>query len=205
MSLMLAAGNPAFFCPGTNYSAPTMPAMLVMSFLGMRAWLMGLRNRTRVELSSNRAAVVAYGLIVAVMANGLYGNIFAKSYKLEFGQAPYRRQRQYDYHDVLGYVTELPPYGARERGLWDVIHHVPANAPVATSWSVNPQMSNRAIAMLLPYLGEENPPRSRPTYVVIDKLPPMIEAPERQIERFRADPAWTVHYENASGIAFRRR
>jgi hypothetical protein len=82
---------------------------------------------------------------------------------------------------------------------------VPRDAAVATSWSTNPQLSNRGIAVILPYLGENNPPASRPTYVVIDKLPPLIEAPEHHIQRFRNDPAWAVDYENASGVVFKRR
>lgn len=182
-----------------------MPAVLIMSFLGMRRLLVGRRNRDRVELGANRVAIVGYALLVAVIGNVLYGNILSKSYKLEYGESPYRRQREYDYRDHLGYVTKLPAYGARERDLWEAIRHVPKNAPVSTSWSLNAQLSTRDVGLTLPYLAEGNPPDNRVTHVIIDKLPPMIEAPEKHLKRFRNDPAWAVVYENPHGVVFKRR
>ncbi len=204
-SMMVASSNLSMFSPGVNYSAPMMPAVLVMSFLGMRAFLLGRRNRSRTELGANRAAIVAYALVVAILGNLLYGNILAKTYKLEYGEAPYRRQRQYDYKDHLGYVTQLPAYGNRERDLWQAIRQVPPDVAVSASWSLSAQFAARAVGLTLPYLAESNPPDNRVTYVIIDKLPPMIDASERHLRKFRADPAWSVTYENRHAVVFKRR
>lgn len=204
-TMMVASRNTSMFSPGVNYSAPMMPAVLVMSFLGMRAFLASRRNRTRVELDANRASVVAYALIVAFIGNVLYGNILGKTYKIEYGESPYRRQRQYDYRDRMGYVNELPAYGQRERDLWEAIDKVPPDVNVSTSWLLNAQFSTRNVGLTLPYLGEQNPPDNRVTWVIIDKLPPMILPSEKEDRRFRNDPAWVVAFENAHAVVFKRR
>lgn len=204
-AMLVASRNTSMFSMGVNYSAPVVPAVLVMSYLGMRAWLVRRRNRTRIELDANRATIVAYVLLVAVVGNVLYGNILAKSYKIEYGESPYRRQRQYDYRDRMGYVVELPAFGQRERDLWAAIEKVPPDGNVSTSWSLNAQMSTREVALTLPYLGEQNPPDNLVRWVIIDKLPPMILPSEKELRRFRSDPAWEVAYENAHAAVFKRR
>ncbi|HEY2899158.1 MAG TPA: DUF2079 domain-containing protein [Polyangia bacterium] len=204
LALLVASGNPSFFTPGMNYSAPTGVVMIMMGFAGARAWLLARRNRTAVELDANRVAVVAYLLVAAVAGDLLYGNILSKAYQLEYGQAPYRRASQFDYRGRMGSLVTLPPYGQRERELWDVVRHVPKDAPIATSWSVNPQLSSRDVAVLLPYMAATNPLDNHPRYVVIDKLPPMIENPEKWWLQFRSDPGWHVYYENNQGVIFER-
>jgi len=51
-------------------------------------------------------------------------------------------------------------------------------------------------------MADTNPVDNHPRYVVVDKLPPMTEAPEKWWLRFRADPAWRVYYENREAAIF---
>jgi hypothetical protein len=204
VALLFASGDPAFYCPGMNYSAPIMPAAIVMGLCGVRAVLRARAPRGPRALRAERAAVGAFLLVMAVGANVLWGNILSKTYKLEYGFPPYLRMSENRWRDLLVYAERLPPYGQRERQLWEVIHRVPPGAPIATSWSINPQLSSRDVAMLLPYLAESPPPPSQPRYAVIDKLPPLAQATEAMAARFRRDPAWRVFYENPSGVIFER-
>ncbi|HEY0711651.1 MAG TPA: DUF2079 domain-containing protein, partial [Polyangia bacterium] len=205
LALLVAAGNPSFFTPGMNYSAPIGLTVVMMAFMGARAQLLGLRNRTLTLLSVNRVALMAYLATATLVGNWLWGNVLAKGFQFEYGQAPYRRASQYNYRGRMGSVATLPPYGQRERDLWEVIRRVPAGAPIATSWSINPQLSSRDVAVILPYMAETNPPESAPKYVVIDKLPPIMETPEKWWLRFRRDPKWRVYYENRQGVIFERK
>jgi hypothetical protein len=205
LALLVASGNPSFFTQGMNYSAPIGIAATMMAFMGARAWLLARRNRSAVELDANRMTILAYLFVVALAGNLLYGNILSKTYQFEYGEVPYRRTSQYDYRWRLGSVATLPPYGQRERDLWDVIRRVPKGVPIATSWSINPQLSSRDVAVILPYMADTNPVDNHPRYVVVDKLPPMTEAPEKWWLRFRGDPAWRVYYENREAVIFERR
>jgi hypothetical protein len=202
LGLLIPAGTPTFFIMGINYSAPIMPAVVMMSSMGLRALA------EKAALAGDRLKQAKLGLYLAAVAlscNWLYGNILSKSYKMEFGELPYRRMSQYDHRGRLGYNRQLPPYGPKERAIWQAIDQIPPKARVATSWSINPQLATREVSMVLPYLGERNPPGNQPEYVIIDKLPPMIRPTEAEVRRFRADPTWTLAYENEGAVVFKRR
>jgi hypothetical protein len=187
---------------GSNYSAPIVPGALLMGFAGIRqVW-----QRPIADVVARRLAVGAYVLTTALIANYLYGDIGSKSYKLEYGQSPLRRENQRNYKDIVAYDDILPPFGPAEKALWDVVAHVPKNVPIATSWVVNPALSHYDIALSLDFSGGNPPPDQRARYIVIDKLP-MFEIPtEPYVTRFRQDSkTWRVFYENSSGIIFERR
>jgi len=148
--------------------------------------------------------LAAYVLVTAITCNYLYGNIASKTFKIEYGEPPFRRQNQYSYRRAIGYVDALPPFGAVERGLWDVIAHVPPKAPILTSWLLNPVLATREISFSLHHSFGTPPPEERVDYVVIDKLPQIIMTSEADIIHFRGDPGWRVFYENDSGVIFER-
>ncbi|HVR04238.1 MAG TPA: DUF2079 domain-containing protein, partial [Polyangia bacterium] len=202
--LLVPASDPGFFCLGMNYSAPLVPAALMMGLAGLRR-LWTREAASREANRTNHLRVGAYVLATALLGNYLYGNIASKSYKLEYGQKPFRRENQRDYRDVLGYLDALPPFGAAEHALWDVIHRVPRGAPVLTTWSINPQLSDRDVALSFGYSGGHPAPEDRVRYVVIDKLPVFQLASEPHLLRFRNDPRWEVFYENLAGVIFERR
>ena len=205
LALLVASGNASFFTVGVNYSAPIGIATTMISYMGARSWLLARRNRTLTEFSANRMAVMAYLGATAMAGNILWGNILSKTYQLEYGQPPFRRSSQYEYHGRSGSVAVLPPYGQRERDLWDAIGRVPKGVPIATSWSINPQLASRDVAVILPNLAETNPPDNHAKYVVVDKLPPIMEPAEKWWVRFRNDPAWRVYFENRAAVIFERR
>lgn len=199
--LLVPSESPGFFCPGMNYSAPLVPAILLMGLAGIRRFWQQNSGLVR----ERRLGLAAYVLSCALLGNYLYGNIAAKSFKMEYGFSPLRRQNQYNYRDMLGYVDALPPYGPVEQGLWEVIRRVPAGAPVLTSWAINPQLANRDISLAFGYSRGNPAPEDRVDFVVIDKLPAMQVPTEPEIARFRKDPRFRLFYENSSGVIFARR
>jgi uncharacterized membrane protein len=200
--LLVPAGDPGFFSLGSNYSAPLVPAALLMGFAGIRHFW----QRADEGALARRVGIATYVLTTALIANYLYGDIGSKSYKLEYGQSPLRRENQRNYKDMVGYLDTLPPFGPAEKALWDVIEHVPKNVPIATSWTVNPQLSQYDVALELGYSGGNPRPEQRVRYVVIDKLPALQTPTEPYITHFRGQPTrWRVFYENASGVIFERR
>jgi uncharacterized membrane protein len=195
--LLVPAGDPTFFTLGVNYSAPLVPAALLMG-------MAGLRRLWAREGFPHRAAVATYVLTAALLSNYLYGNIGSKTYKFEYGQSPYRRANQRDYRDILGYVEALPPFGGKERAMWDVIRHVPYDGAVLTSWAIHPQLADHDVVFVYGYSGGHPPAEERVRYIVIDKFPAYETATESDILRLRADPRWKIKYENASGVIFER-
>jgi uncharacterized membrane protein len=205
LALMVATEHRDFFAAGMNYSAPLIPAVLVMGVLGVRAWLLR-RPCSALKMSDRRWTIGVFVLTSAVFANHIYGNILAKTYKLEYGMWPYRRAVRYHFDNQIGYVPNLPAYGARERALWEVIAHVPWNVPISTSWSMNPQLSNREIAYHWPFMGAGHQAEAQAKCVVLDKLPPIMDrALEADINKLRIDPTWQVTFENRWGVIFERR
>jgi uncharacterized membrane protein len=199
--LLVPSVDPAFFTLGVNYSAPLVPGAILMGMAGLAY----LWNRPSDALFARRVGIAAYVLTTALLCNYLYGNIASKTYKLEYGQAPFRRENQRNYLDVLAYVDRLPPFGPAQKALWEVIDHVPKNAPILTSWAINPQLAHYDVALVYGYSGGNPAPEERVRYIVIDKLPPMTMPNEADIVRLRANRRWKVFYENQSGIIFERR
>ena len=138
-----------------------------------------------------------------LVSNVLYGNIASKTYKLEYGNHPVR-ENEYRYHGNLGCLSQVPSFGARERGIWDAIAHIPPNVPISTSWLLNPPLSDRDIALVYPYLGQQQEEAQRAEYVILDKLPPMIEPTDRYIEELHRNPGWQVAFENDYAALFKR-
>jgi uncharacterized membrane protein len=202
--LTFSAGNLDFFIPGMNYAAPLVPAVIVMSLSGAREWLL-VRRRMRLPIGPSRVALVVYVLTTAVFANYLYGNILSKTYKLEYGQMPEKRESEYEYQDRMSYVTELPPYGEREREIWEAIEKVPKAARVSASWLLNPAFSARDVAYLYPATGDGHPATDAAEYIILDKLPPdAYYAPEEEIASVRNRSGWKVFYENREAVVFER-
>jgi hypothetical protein len=77
--------------------------------------------------------------------------------------------------------------------------------PISTSSRINPQLLNREVSLPYPDLGESHPKENHVQYVVIDRFPPMIEAPEDHERRMRADSRFEVIYENKVGVIFKRK
>jgi uncharacterized membrane protein len=198
--LLVPSSSPGFFCPGMNYSTPLVPAAMLMALAGLRR--LWNRPSTRPGL---RLALVVYAVSTAVLGNYLYGNIAPKTFKMEYGYYPYRRQNQYNYRAMMGYMDALPRFGPVERELWDVIRHVPPRVPVLTSWMINPQLANRDISLTFTYSGGTPAPEDRVDTVVIDKLPASESGTEIHIDKFRKDPRWRVSYENSAGVIFERK
>jgi uncharacterized membrane protein len=201
--LLLASSNPDFYSNGINYGAPITPPAILMGMMGMRSLLLSRRLR-RAYGRGRRLPIAVYVGVCVLVCNVLYGNIGSKSYKLEYGGHPVR-ENEYRYHGNLGVLSQVPAFGARERGIWEAIHHVPRGAPIATSWLLNAPMSNRDIAFVYPYMGQANEESQRARYVIIDKLPPLIDATDRYLDELHRDPAWAVEYENRYAAVFRRR
>jgi uncharacterized membrane protein len=203
LPLLLASGNPDFYSNGINYGAPITPPAILMGMMGIRALL--LSKRVRAAWGRGRHLPILVFVGGAVLAGDiLYGNIASKTYKLEYGNHPVR-ENEYRYHGNVGCLSQVPSFGARERGVWDVIAHVPPDVPVSTSWLLNPPLSTRDIALVYPYLGQQHAPEQRPRYVILDKLPPLIEPTDRYIDELRRDPNWQVDYENDYATLFKRR
>lgn len=206
--LTVPSGDPNFFMLGVNYSAPLAPAALLMSFAGLRHVWMRDRNAIDAEgvvrRRQRRRWLTSYVLASALLGNYLYGNIASKTYKIEYGQSPVRRDNQRNYKDIIGYTEELPPYGEAERLLWEVIDRVPKNVPVLTSWIPNPAFAGYDIALAY-YSGGNPPPEERVRFAVFDKLPGFMVSNEGDVARLRSDHRhWKVFFENASGVVFER-
>jgi uncharacterized membrane protein len=199
--LLVPAGTDAFFGTGINYSAPLVPAALLMGFAGIRYFW----SRTPATDRARRAGIVGYVLATALIGNFLYGNIASKTYKLEYGQAPFRRQNQYNYRQLIGYMDALPPFGEIEKKLWEVVEHVPPKVPILTSWAVNPQLATRDVSLSFAFSGGTPPPEERVDYIVIDKLPQFMVPTEPEMARFRADPRFEITFENEAGVIFKRK
>ena len=206
--LLVPAGNPTFFSLGVNYSAPLVPAAILMSLAGIRHfWFQrtGSEPEDADAQRRRRIRVGSYVLASALLSNYLYGNIASKTYKLEYGQSPLRRENQRNYRDIIGYVDTLPPFGTAEKLMWEVIAQVPKNVPVLTSWAVNPQFAHYDVALSYNYSGGNPAPEERVQYVILDKLPAFQVATEADIARLRRDhKRWKVFFENASGVVFER-
>jgi hypothetical protein len=139
----------------------------------------------------------------ALTCNVLYGNIASKTYKLEYGGHAVR-ENEYRYHGNLGCLSKVPAYGKRERGIWEAIDRVPEDVPISTSWLLNPPLSTRDIAYVYPYVGQKHDAAQRAKYVILDKLPPIIEPTDRHIEELRRNRQWRVVFENDYAILFER-
>jgi uncharacterized membrane protein len=207
--LLVPAWDPTFFSLGVNYSAPLIPAALLMTLAGLRRFWMAAPasppNEKAAPLASRRVAVAAYALSCALLSNYLYGNIASKTYKLEYGISPLRRENQRNYLDIIGYVDTLPPYGTAEKLLWQVIDRVPKNVPILTSNLINPQLSHYDISFAAYFSNGNPPPEQRVKYIVLDKLPAFQTPSGSDVARLRLDKGWKVFYENASGVIFERR
>lgn len=199
--LLVPSATVSFFTLGVNYSTPLVPASLLMGFAGLAF----LWRRAGQADFARRAGITAYVLTTALLANYLYGNIASKSYKFEYGQSPLRRQNQRHYYDVLAYIDALPPFGPAQKALWEVIDRVPAHEPILTTWAINPQLSNRDIALVYGYSGGTPAPEERVRYIVLDKLPALQVATEADILRLRGSERWRLIYENQSGLIFERK
>jgi uncharacterized membrane protein len=203
IGLLLPAGELSFFVVGVNYGAPIVAPMFIMGVLGAQRFTAMLRRRGCQPVQS----LVACGAFVAVTAgccSVLYGNVFGKSYKFEFGGLPYRQASEFDDRGYVGIMNKLPPYGERDRLLWDVIAHVPKDAPISTSSRINAQLSNREVSMLYPNVGAGHPAANRAKYVVLDRLPSLFEASEDVEMKLLHSKEFRVFYENPSGIIFER-
>src|SRR5690606_24432199 len=99
----------------------------------------------------------------------------------------------------------LPPYGERERMLWELIERVPKDVPIATSWRLNPPLSNRAVSLVYPEDGRNHPKENLVKYIVLDRLPPLTFQPEQWERELRANRQFRVFYENKFGIIFERK
>jgi hypothetical protein len=203
IGLLLPSGQDTFFAVGVNYGAPIVVPVIVMSVLGAR-WLLARLSRSHLGSSRARWACAGFVLTTSITCSSLYGNLFGKTYKLEFGALPYRNTNEYDYHGSVAIVRRLPPYGERERQLWDVIRHVPAGVPISTSGRINPQLANREVSLLYPQVGQGHPAVNQARYIVLDKLPSLYEAPEAAELALRKSSQYRVYYENPSGIIFQR-
>jgi hypothetical protein len=148
---------------------------------------------------------VSYALSSALLSNYLYGNIASKSYKLEYGISPLRRENQRNYLDIIGYVDTLPPFGSAERLMWQVIDRVPKNVPILTSNLINPQLSHYDFSLANYFSNGSPPPETRVQYIVLDKLPAFQTPSESDVTRLRGDEHWKIFFENASGVIFERR
>ena len=203
LPLLLASGNPDFYSNGINYGAPITPPAILMGMMGIRALLLSRRMRFAWGRGRHVPILLFVGSTV-LASNVLYGNIASKTYKLEYGNHPVR-ENDYRYHGNLGCLSQVPSFGKRERGIWDVIAHVPPDVPVSTSWLLNPPLSDRDVALVYPYLGQQQDDTQRAQYVILDKLPPMIEPTDRYIEELHSNPRWQVAYENQYAALFKRR
>jgi uncharacterized membrane protein len=203
LPLLLASGNPDFYSNGINYGAPITPPAILMGMMGIRSLLLSSRLR-QIWGQGRQLPILLFVGSSALACNILYGNIASKTYKLEYGNHPVR-ENEYRYHGNLSCLSQVPSFGARERGIWAAIDHIPPDVPIATSWLLNPPLSTRDIAFVYPYLGQQGEPAQRAQYVIIDKLPPMIEPTDRYIEELHRDPGWQVAYENPYAALFKRR
>jgi uncharacterized membrane protein len=207
--LLVPAWDPTFFSLGVNYSAPLTPAALLMTLAGLRHfWTTPPAkeaNERTGALAARRVAVVSYALSSALLSNYLYGNIASKSYKLEYGISPLRRENQRNYLDIIGYVDTLPPFGSAERLMWQVIDRVPKNVPILTSNLINPQLSHYDFSLANYFSNGSPPPETRVQYIVLDKLPAFQTPSESDVTRLRGDEHWKIFFENASGVIFERR
>jgi uncharacterized membrane protein len=199
--LLVPANSEAFFGPGINYSAPLQPAALLMGLAGLRYFW----RRTEPADRARRWALLGYVAATALFGNFLYGNIAAKTFKLEYGFAPFRRQNQYNYRAMIGYMDALPRFGEIERKLWEVVDHVPPDVSVASTWAVNPQLATREVSLALTFSGGNPGPGEVVDYVVIDKLPQFQVPTEPDLARFRADSRFELTFENEAGAIFKRR
>jgi hypothetical protein len=142
---------------------------------------------------------------MAAFSDYLYGNILSKTYKFEYGVMPEKRESEYEYQDRISYVSQLPPYGAREKGIWEAVEKVPKDAHVSTSWLLNPAFSTWDVAYLFPAIGEGHPATDAAEYIIFDKLPPdALYAPEEQIASVRRRAGWQTFYENRYAVIFKR-
>ena len=207
--LLVPAGDPTFFSLGVNYSAPLVPAALLMSLAGIRHFWFRRASHEPEDGATQRRwriRVGSYVVASALLSNYLYGNIASKTYKLEYGQSPLRRENQRNYLDIIGYVDTLPPFGSAEKLVWEAIDRLPKNVPILSSWAINPQLSHYDVALTYNYSGGNPPPEERVKYVIIDKLPAFQVVTEPDISRLRHDrKRWNVFFENASAVIFERR
>ncbi|HMJ10687.1 MAG TPA: DUF2079 domain-containing protein [Polyangiaceae bacterium] len=205
MGLLFPSVSHNFWVTGMNYSVPIVLPAVLLSIMGARALLLALRRRQRTSWDARRWGLSGFIALSALTGSILYGNLFGKTYKLEFGALPYRHDNQYDYIGELGIFRSLPRFGERERLLWEVVERVPDDGPITTSWRINAQLSNRMVSMFYPELGRNHPPENLAKYVVIDRLPPILEPTEDWERQMRRDPVFEVMYENPSGVIFRRK
>jgi uncharacterized membrane protein len=204
IGLLLPSGNGAFFSMGVNYSAPIVVPVVVMSILGARRVLFS-GSHVRSFWRDRRLALAVFVLTTAACGTRLYGNVFGKTYKFEFGGVPYRNSHEYEAEGFVGVVRRLPAFGPRERLLWDVIEHVPKGVPISTSTRINPQLSNRSVSMLYPMVGQGYPKDNQPKYIVIDRLPSLYDATEEAERSLLASGQYRKYFENAMGVILERK
>lgn len=202
--LGFAASNKDFFVLGINYAAPVISVAAAMGVAGARGWLVAKKRADRRGHDARAMGLAVYLMVMAISANVLYGNIASKTIKLEYGGHGHNNH-EHRFQGALGYLTRLPPYGRREREIWEGIKRVPRGVPVTTSWLLNPVFSHYDVALVWPNDGRSHPAPNRARYAIFDKLPPIVAPNEGAIHRLRSAPAWQVDYENDSVIVFRRR
>jgi hypothetical protein len=186
-----------------NYSAPLVPAAIVMGVSGWQWWL---RREAAPEAEAavrRRVAVTAYVLAAGVLCSYLYGNFLSKGYQLEYGYSPPRRQNEHDRADLSGWVTALPPFGRQERAIWQALAHVPKAVKVAATWAVTAQLSDRGVALALGYSTANA--ADRVDFVVVDKLPMMQVRTEPLLAQFRGDERFKLRFENEGAAVFERK
>jgi hypothetical protein len=125
VALLLPAHSHNFWAVGINYGAPIVLPALVLAVMGAREILLLARRLNRSSLHAVRLGLGAFVLVTACLCSHLYGNVFGKTYKIAFGSAPFRQVNELDHIGELGIVTRLPPYGRRERLLWDLVEKIP--------------------------------------------------------------------------------
>lgn len=203
-ALLLPAATGTFWVIGINYSAPIVAPAVILAMAGAREVLL-LARRLRAPVRPIRLGLGVFWGTMALLASILYGNIFGKTYKITFGSLPYRQTNELSSGSELGLVTALPPFGATEKALWELIARVPKGVPITTTWRVNPQLSNREVSMLYPDLGQGRPRENRAEYVVVDRLPPLTIATEEIEAEMKAKREFEVFAENEGGILFKRK
>jgi uncharacterized membrane protein len=203
VGLLLPSWTDSFFAVGINYSAPIVLPVVVMSVAGARSLLLR-RATSRALVARHRFALGVFVAMVAAFSSVLYGNVFGKTYKIEFGLLPYRLLNEHNAGAWVGAVEKLPPFGERERLLWSVVNKVPRGVPISTSARINPQLANREVSLNYPYVGQGHPPENRAKYVVLDRLPSLYQSTEALELQVRESGQYRVFFENASGVIFER-
>jgi hypothetical protein len=122
----------------------------------------------------------------AVLAgNILWGNIASKTYKLEYGGHPVR-ENQYRYHGNVSVLSHVPSYGARERGIWEAIGHLPRGVPLSAR--TRPE-STRAAQPAVAAVGPPARSAAPPVEIDRERRPPAEPSEQPILHRVPPTPA----------------